>query len=336
MVIIPTVLMSSSSAVTIDFIAGHDLLRQGAEAVFAILKERAECKWRVGRPISYTGGEAAVLIDHVHHHSDFLRWPRRFYMLHDLGDLDVYGKERQVLRQCTAVIVPDEIHAAEAQRRLVGRWYRRGTTIFIGGWAKYDGSTVAQVNKLLAQTLEHLPDRPTVLYAPSWAGTDEWRTLLPLLNKLPVNLIIKNHPYATAPGEEVSNFYRRSRRAVAAMEEAARKFYPPATIAPADSNVCQLFPYMDVAISDQSSVLAEFLPWGVSYETGANPEGTPQPSISRWYPEVKYRPLERLAEDLRKGGRQFLGEAAESGNKAGPQYGAAKRIAEFIWQTVCR
>lgn len=321
--------------IKIDFIAGHALLRQGAEAVFEALQDRAECKWRVGRPISYTGAKAAVLIDHVHHHPDFLRWPWRFYMLHDLGDLDVYVKERQVLRQCTAVIVPDEIHAAQARRHLGRRWYRRGATIFVGGWAKYDGLTLDRVNKPLAQVLEALPDKPTVLYAPSWAGRDEWRTLLSLLSGLPVNLVIKNHPYATAPGEEVSDFYKRSRRSVAEMEEAARHFSPPALVAPADSNVCQLFPYADAVISDQSSVLAEFLPWGVSLETGANPEGTPQPSISRWYPQVLYRPLEQLAEDLRQGGRQLLADIADSDRKTGAPTGSGQRIADFIWQTIC-
>lgn len=321
--------------IRIDFIAGHPLQAQGLLAVFDRLKKRAACEWRLGRPVSYTGAEAAVLIDHVHHHPDFLRWPRRFYMLHDLGDLDVYVKERHVLRQCTAVIVPDEMHAAEARRRLAGRWYRRGATIFVGGWAKYDGLTLDQVNKPLAQVLERLPDKPTVLYAPSWAGTDEWRTLLPLLNRLPVNLLIKNHPYATAPGEEVSDFYQRSRQSAAAMEEAARKFSPPAVVAPADSNVCQLFPYVDVAISDQSSVLAEFLPWGVSYETGANPDGTSQSSISRWYPEVKYRPLKPLAQDLRQGGRRLLDDIADSDRKSGAPTGSGQRIADFIWQTVC-
>lgn len=319
--------------VQIDFIAGHPLQAQAAQAVYEALKDRAQCHWHIGRPLKPTGALAAVLVDHIHHHPDFTGWKKRFYMLHDLGDIDVYEKERQVLRRCTAVIVPDELHAAAARRHVSRRWWRAGTTVFLGGWPKYDGPGLAASDRELATTLEALPDRPTILYAVSWARENEWKALLLALKQLPVNVIIKNHPYATAPGEEVSAHYQYSRTSALAMEALARELHY--VVASPDLNICLLFPYVDAVISDQSSALAEFLPWGASFETGANPKGSARPEMSRWYPEVIFRPLDRLLADLHEGGQQLLGEVVRAGHKSGAPRGAGPAIANMIWQEVC-
>lgn len=308
----------------IDFIAGHSLLAQAAQSVHQELQGRSDCQWHIGRPIKPTGAAAAVLVDHVHHHPDFNQWPKRFYLLHDLGDIDVYKKERAVLRQCTAVIVPDKLHAQRAQRYVARRWWRHGTTVFTGGWPKYDEATYI---------LPALPKRSTILYAVSWAGENEWKRLLPALARLPVNVIIKNHPYATAPGEEVSEYYQHSREAVAAMETLAAKLNM--LVLPRDLNICTLFPHVQAVISDQSSVLAEFLPWGPSFETGANPNGRPRPEISRWYPRVTFWPLKNMLADIEKGGAQLLGKITNAGPHPGPERGAGKKIADFIWERLC-
>lgn len=299
----------------IDFVAGHDLLAQGAKSVFASLKEKANCTWRIGRPINYTGADAIVLIDHAHHHSDFYRWPKKFYLMHDLGDIDDYQRERKILRQFTAVIVPDEIHAKQAKKYLSPRWWRPGTQVFVGGWPKYDEPSF-EIS---------LPDRPTILYAPSWAGENEWKMLLPVLEKLAVNVVIKNHPYATAPGEEVSPYYQRSRAAADAMEKQALGL--GIVVAPRDLNICTLFPHVDVAISDQSSVLVEFLPFGVSIETGAHPGGPAEPEISKWYPAIQYQPLPQLLKQLNH--IEFPKRRQPIIEPVGP------KIANFIWEQIC-
>jgi len=187
----------------------------------------------------------------------------------------------------------------------------------------------------LREAIEALPRRPTILYAPTWAGRDEWRRLLPRLAQLPVNVIVKNHTYATTPGEEVSEFYRISRESVAEMENAARGFTPAMVVAPPEINICSLFPYVDATITDQSSVAAEFLPWGVAVETGANLHGKPAPGTSRWYPGVLYRPLDSLMEELADG-KAFFGKYLNTPRpvrRVKPS-GAGKVIADMIWEKI--
>lgn len=307
----------------IDFIAGHPLLAQGAQSVYEALKDKAACQWHIGRPIAYTGGAALILIDHVHHHPDFYKWKYKFYLMHDLGDVDDYKRERKILRQFTTVIVPDETHAVLARRYLTTHWWHRGAQVFTGGWPKYDELLLPDSE--LAKTLEALPDQPTILYAPSWAAEEEWRQLFPALAALPVNVIIKNHPYATAPREVVSDYYKRSRQLVEEMETTARQL--KMVVTPRDCNICTLFPYVDTVISDQSSVAAEFLPFGLSIETGANPNGPAVAEISRWYPQIIYRPLPQLLAELKN-----LGWAKKNPRQS---KNIGKHIADFIWQELC-
>lgn len=318
----------------IDFVAGHPLQAQGLRSVSAALQDRVECRWRFGRPVTPTGAAAVVLADHVHHHPDWANWPKRFYIPHDMGDVAVYQKERRVLRRFTTVIVPDATHAAFARQYVSRRWFRSGAAVWIGGWPKYDVAAHTAKDKALAGALKSLPHRPTILYAVSWAGEDEWQTLMPALKHLPVNIVIKNHPYATAAGEEASQYYLHSRRSAMAME--AWGSAHQCMVAPADLNVCALFPYVDAVISDQSSVLAEFLPWGVSLETGTNPDGAPRPEISRWYPGVTFWPLADLQEDLKSGGRRLLKYLARPRRSGIHDSHLGQGIADMIWREINR
>lgn len=322
-------------SIRIDFIAGHQLQARAGESVFEALSERADCRWRIGRDATWDGADAAVLMDHTQHHPAFqpslkLRpagaktsWKKTFYLMHDLGDVLAYKQERKALRRFSMIIVPDALHARLARRHL---WW--WTKVKIGGWPKYDVPATPPLFTSLKQ--------PTILYAPTWAGKDEWRRLLPALSQLPVNVIVKNHTYATTPGEPVSEFYKISRVSVAAMEEAARNFEVPMLVAPPELNICALFPHVDAVFTDQSSVAAEFLPWGLAIETGAQEEGEAGPGISRWYPAVRFQPLPVLLSSLENGGQQFLREVKEASGKPGPQTGAGQAIANMIWEEICR
>jgi hypothetical protein len=318
--------------VRIDFIAGHQLQARAGDSVFAALSERVECRWRIGRGIEPEGAQAVVLLDHTQQSPAVIRpggWRWRFYLMHDLGDVMAYKLERRALRKFSMVIVPDMLHARYARRYL--RWR---TKVRVGGWPKYDHEGISPEFANLKQDIAALPKRPTILYAPTWAGRDEWRTLLPRLAHLPFNVIVKNHTYATLPGEKVSAIYQSSRLSIIEMEHAALDFIPAMIVAPAELNICTLFPYVDAVITDQSSVAAEFLPWGLAVETGANLNGKPEIGTSRWYPEVVYLPLESLMSDLANDGQKFIDRISTSRFKTTQTSvtGAGKLIADMIWQ----
>ena len=71
-------------------------------------------------------------------------------------------------------------------------------------------------------------------------------------------------------------------------------------VAPRDMNICSLFKYIDILISDQSSVLLEFLPFGYSIETGRynSNENDYGPQINRLSEEVVFLNKDKLCEML--------------------------------------
>lgn len=276
------------SVPAVEFIAGHSLQAQCAESVFTELSRLRPCRWRVGRRLPYEGGRVAVLIDHTSNHPNVIRSWRRyrqvFFMLHDLGDVDVYQREKKRLQKFSAVLVPNALHAARATAALGMR-----VDIVEVGWPKYDALPLSSEHAMTLAAVQGLPQEvPTVMYAPNCPGEAEWDSLWAVLRNLPVNLIIKNATYDVGPGEALPEHYRRIIRTIDRMErEVQQSGKPHAVITPRDLNICTLFPHVDVVLSTKSSVLAEFLPFGVSIEADMPwPRELSSALISRDYIDV--------------------------------------------------
>jgi hypothetical protein len=288
---------------SIDFVAHHDIQAQAAQSIFEELSHRFECRWLVGADRVPTGAAAGLLIDHAAFQPRIRRslsgYRYLFHILHDLADFPVYETERNRIRTCDLVLVPGPMHAEQARRSLGS-----SAPVHEIGWPKYDRMAIPPQHKAFEERLRGLPHDLTILYTPTRAFTYEWRYLLPLLRELPCNTVLKNHIYVN-PGQPMpagcEDEYVVSMRSADEMEAAVASYgCDHVIVAPRTLNVCSLFPYAKVSIADQSSVLAEFLPFGISIETGRyDPdENHCEPEISRYFPEVAYLPRAELVAAL--------------------------------------
>lgn len=255
----------------VDFIAYHDLQAQTGLSVFEELSTSFACRWRIGPNQLPSAAEIAVMLDHSGYHPGVKKgrggYRHLFHLSHDLGDVGIYRRERENLKDYDIVFVPSALHYRQAVEQLAGT-----TVVMETGWAKYDQIPLVREKGSLIDLLDHLPYEHTLLYAPGLAWTREWEYLLPLFGSLPWNIIVKNHIYVNneqrlPPGQESE--YVRHLESADSMEKAVLAAAAPnMVVAPRGINICGLFPSVDVLISDQSSVLLEFVPFGLSLETG--------------------------------------------------------------------
>lgn len=321
---------------SIDFVAHHDIQAQAAQSIFEELSGKFECRWLIGPDRAPTGADAGLLIDHAAFQPRIRRslsgYRYLFHILHDLADFPVYETERSRIRTCDLVLVPAPMHAEQARRSLGAN-----APVHEIGWPKYDRMAIPPQHAAFEEKLKALPHDLTVLYTPTRAFTYEWRYLLPLLRELPVNTVLKNHIYVN-PGQPMpagcEEEYLAHMRSADEMEAAVASYgCDHMIVAPRALNICSLFPYAKVVIADQSSVLAEFLPFGVSIETGRyDPdENHCEPEISRYFPEVAYLPRAELVATLSSAAtfKSFLaGRRASSTTAITPD--AGRRAATLI------
>ncbi|BAY94019.1 MULTISPECIES: adenylyltransferase/cytidyltransferase family protein [unclassified Tolypothrix] len=299
-----------SQPIRVDFIAYHDLQAQAGLSVFESMSQHFDCRWLIGPNQQPTDAQAAILLDHTQHHPHIKKsvnsYQYLFYLHHDLGDIDAYEIEKNRLRDFNIIFVPGDVHYHHAQKILGSTYaqaFQQPTRLILqGGWPKYDKMQIPKEYSELAQKLSNLPYKYTILYAPTWGYTREWEQLLPLFKNLQCNVIIKNHIYvnpgqAYPQGAEV--IYESSLRSVQEMEETALAYnLPNIIVAPRKLNICSLFPFVDVLVTDQSSVSIEFLSFGISIETGrfnADPNQL-QPQSSLISKDILFKPLKELQE----------------------------------------
>jgi hypothetical protein len=318
----------------IDFIADHDLQVQAGQSIFEELSRYFDCKWRVGPNQTPSGAEAAVMVGHpgdhikikksgvamvkygrsiptVWHPLETFRSPidsitalwrgytYLFFLSHDLADIEIYTFEKRRLKTYDIVFAPSALHYAHAKEQ-VGR----KAIVLQTGWPKYDNMQFGGEYNELEQNIKGLPYGFTILYAPSFAWTYEWKYLLPLLKSLPCNVIVKNHIFINK-GQSLPNglesYYREHLESANQMEEfIIEGSRTNVIVAPRELNICTLFPYVDLLISDQSSVLIEFAPFGTCIGTGryTPDENDIDPAISRMSKEVIFLDKTKLCEVL--------------------------------------
>lgn len=297
-----------SRPIRVDFIAYHDLQAQAGLSVFEAMNQHFNCRWLIGPNQQPTDAEAAILLDHTQHHPNIKKsadnYQYLFYLPHDLGDIDAYEIEKQRLKEFNIIFVPGSVHASYAQKALCATYaqpFQKPTRLILqGGWPKYDRMQLSEQYSELTQKLSDLPYKYTLLYAPTWGYTREWERLLPLFKNISCNLIIKNHIYVN-PGQAypmgLEAIYKSCLQSVKELEETAlENNLSNIIVAPRNLNICSLFPFVDVLVTDQSSVGLEFLPFGISIETGRfNPDPHQlQPQSSLISKDVLFMPLEKF------------------------------------------
>jgi hypothetical protein len=293
--------LPDANRIAIDFVAHHDIQAQAALSIFEDLSADFDCRWLIGPDRQPSGAAAALLIDHAPFQPRIRKslsgYRYLFHILHDLADLPVYDNERRRLSTCDLLLVPGPLHREHALRALGSR-----AVVHEIGWPKYDRMEIPTEHAAFTRRLEALPHPFTVLYTPTRAFTYEWRYLLPWLRELRCNTILKNHIYVN-PGQPLpagcEAEYEASMRSADEMEATLTgDAVDHMIVAPRRLNVCALFPHAHLAIADQSSVVAEFLPFGISVETGRYTprEDQSAPEISRMFPDVVYLPRTELGE----------------------------------------
>jgi hypothetical protein len=281
----------------IDFFASHDMQKQCGQSVFDLLSHHHRCVWRGERDHPSPGAGAAVVLGHV---SDFPQarksrggYDYAFFLSHDLGEMDkVYSDF--YMRQFDIVFVPGHSHAENARRRL-----DPCQRVEVVGWPKYDIVTLEGAGEELLKALDTLDRGRTIIYGPSYAQRGDWRRAFEVFEAMDVTVIVKNHVYYSAADRES---YRARQGndpveiiACEEMESAARRSGNGRFIvAPRELNICALFPYARWLVSDSSSCLAEFGPFGTAVET------MPPGEMHALFPEVVYAGIERLPEILRE------------------------------------
>jgi SAM-dependent methyltransferase len=308
--------------VRVDFIAYHDLQAQAAASVFEAMSQHFDCHWMIGPGQVPSGGEVAVLLDHCAFQPQLMKSARGYrqlvHMSHDLADLDVYRAEAARLTQFDLVLTPSAKHAEAARAAL-------GPNVLVRpiGWPKFDRLTIAPQHAAFEAELRAMPQRLTVLYGPTSAWTYEWKELLPLLRQLPINLVVKNHIYVNPgqplpPGNEEN--YRQALASIDEMEAYVRAAGDPGwLVAPRTMNSCSVFPFCQIAVSDTSSLLVEFLPFGLAIETGRHNRNSAdqKPEISPLWKEVRFfetAELHRVLGSMPELQRQYDERPAVDGN----------------------
>ena len=245
----------------IDFVAYHNLQAQCGQSLFTELVKVDRCAWRINGNQKYTGADTLIMLDHAPHHPDLIgKYKYSFYFPHDMGELILHYKEHEILQDYTAYFVPTDIHKQTFE-------YMFNRDVYNVGWLKYD-----EMDDIDTATFEIYKEaynrrKPIIIYASSYPDNWEWTTLLRHLKQYTV--IIKNH-IITNPGQQINKTdmpkYNDMIRSIDEMEHYGRQH--DMIVAPRGLNCCKLFSCANFLISDTSSLLAEFTPFGVSIETG--------------------------------------------------------------------
>lgn len=277
---------------TIDFYASHEMQRQCGQSVFEALAGRHRCAWRGERDNPSPGAETAIVLGHI---SDFPQarksrggYSYAFFLSHDLGEMDAVYADLY-MRQFDIVFTPGERHAANARRHL-----GEGQRVEIVGWPKYDVTVLGAGQSELAIRLAGLDPAKTIIYGPSYAQSGDWKKAFEVFRQLDATVIVKNHVYYSAAelerhrqrhGQDPAEIVACGEMEAAAREAGEGRFI----VAPRELNICSLFPHARWLVSDSSSCLVEFGPFGTAVETLAPGE------MHGAFPEVAYAPIEDFA-----------------------------------------
>lgn len=274
---------------TIDFYASHEMQQQCGQSVFDALAGHHHCVWRGERDNPSLGAEAAVVLGHI---SDFPQarksrggYSYAFFLSHDLGEMDAVYADLY-MRQFDIIFAPGERHAANARRHL-----GNGQRIEIVGWPKYDVTMLGTSHGDLAGRLAGLDPAKTIIYGPSYAQSGGWRRALEVFRQLDATVVIKNHVYYSAAelelyrirhGRDPDEVLACGEMEAAATEPGRGRFI----VAPRELNICALFSHARWLVSDSSSCLVEFGPFGTAVETLSPGE------MHDAFPEVIYADIE--------------------------------------------
>ena len=258
----------------IDFVAYHDLQAQCGTSIFNELSKTHDCQWRINPYQEYTGSDVLIMLDHIPHHLKLInKYKYSFHFPHDMGEFKVYLQEKEALKNYTAIFAPTVIHQSVCKELLPE------VPCHLVGWPKYDA--IRNKSKTAEEIIHKIKrlEGVKILCAPTNPYSFEWTELLPVL-KRHGSVLVKNHillnpgqkpPHVEGADQynlEALHFYKTMFDSIEKMEDYASS--QNMTVVPRNLNACELFEDVDVLVSDTSSLLAEFLPFGLSIETGRN------------------------------------------------------------------
>ena len=293
-----------SKPISIDFIANHELQAIACQSVFDAMNKHFKCQWLMGYDQKPTGADAAILVDHrafqpkINKNSGGYKY--LFHMSHDLADMELYGSREEWFDDFDIIFVPTNAHLKNARDAL---GFMRNICVI--GWPKYDLMELPMDYSYIKDKIEKFPYKQTIIYAPTFADNWEWKELFPIFLSMEYNVILKNHIYVGSNKIVPSSSVNALMESLLSVQEMETVFLnsnkPNLIVAPRSSNICSLFPYAQMLISDRSSCLMEFLPFGIAVETGRFGRKTSEakPEVNLICDKVDFLPGTELCKLLR-------------------------------------
>lgn len=187
-----------------------------------------------------------------------------FIMLHDI--IQQYGKWpdiwlREPWNKYDVGILPSSQWVRNWQQ--ASQWYyanpRRG--MFLIGWPKADnyvGLDRVQYRKEFNRKHGMDDAKPTILYAPAWENDNKQDDFVRAMQKLDVNILIKQGPF----NPDFSPEYKATYDAIQEMYE-LHKDIPGVTILNMETNIFEAILASDVLVSEESSTMCEAAMMGI-------------------------------------------------------------------------
>lgn len=171
------------------------------------------------------------------------------------------------------------------------------------GWPKADIITTDSFKKEVAELKQsmNLKHPITVLYAPSWENDGKQHEFVKALEKLPVNLVLKQGPWKAGTGwvERYPHIIENIKEMNALHENYADNVY----VADSEINIMHFLAFTDIIVSDESSVLFEALLFdacGVAVSDWLIPDTVPSRFADIPYDHVIKTEKVKLTETIEK------------------------------------
>jgi len=253
----------------IDFFCQHLGHKEIAQSIFTELEKRGhECIWNIGMDSVGTSTECAFLVDHPNQQKWLLnnRPDLLFYYPHDLLDFKGHGD----------LSIFSHIFCPSYNWLVNSKIYDFNENYSIVGWTKYDS---IRNDPTVKGAIKSLPHEITVIYAPS-DERGEGLDVVRIFEKLDINVVFKYGAYLYDENFLKINYPeilievdgKKRNKILVKIEQACSELENMVFLDPSNT-IIEIGKYCDVLISDYSSTLIEFLPFGQSIQTRMDKNG---------------------------------------------------------------
>ena len=253
----------------IDFYCQHLGHKEITQPVFNKLVKRGyDCRWNVGMDAVGSSEECAFLVDHPKQQKWLLKNEPKyvFYYPHDLLDFKGHGD----------LSIFSHIFCPSYNWLINSRIYDFNRNYSIVGWTKFDS---IKKEAKVKNEIRSLPYKNTVIYAPS-DEQGEGLEIIRILKKMNINVVFKYGAYLWDetflkrhyPKILIERDGKHRNKILLEIQDKCDQLDNMIFLDPSYS-IVEIGQYCNALISDYSSTLIEFLPFGQSIQTRMDKNG---------------------------------------------------------------